>query len=138
MKSYPTAYIELICIDRCMIWIELICNQGKNPKGQIQVCGKHYRGSGQSDINIRGLYLTASGWTRIYWTQYTIQKGKLSREVNTIKYCPKIKSNHKMTFSPMHLMLNKKGLSNCHSIIGCINAVDFHNYAQNLEWCIHF
>ena len=40
-----------------------------------------------------------------------------------------------MISSPMHLMLDKKGLPNGHSITGCINAVDFYKYAQNLEWC---
>ena len=67
--------------------------------------------------------------------RFTRQKDTLFIDVYIIKYCPKIKSNHIMISSPMHLMLDKKGLPNGHSIIGCINAVDFYKYAQNLEWC---
>ena len=58
------------------------------------------------------------------------KKIRFSEKCISLSTALKIKSNHIMIFSPMHLMLNKKGLSNCHSIIGCINAVGFYKYAQ--------
>ena len=82
------------------------------------------------------IYLTASGWTRIrwllntIWTFYQTKKVHFSDKCISLITALQIKSNHIMIFSPMHLMLNKKGLSNCHSIIGCINAVAFYKYAQ--------